>query len=45
MICAFLATETSNSNNMATSALADLSHKGVKHPKVINQSSAQGAML
>ena len=36
---------TSNSYNMATRALADLSPEGAKRPRAINQSSARGAML
>ena len=35
----------SNSYNMATRALADLSPEGAKRPRAINQSSARGAML
>ena len=36
---------TSNSYNMATRALADLSPEGAKRPRAINQSIARGAML
>ena len=35
----------SNSYNMATRALADLSPEGAKRPREINHSSARGAML
>ena len=35
----------SNSYNMATRALADLSPEGAKRPRAINQSSARGAVL